>query len=203
MNNLEELWQKAGDLTQDQIELKSSDYWKQSACEQPLLHIRRGLLYTSMWAVLISGIYLWVFIVYSIAWVQAGIALLLAFNAWSLAAALKLRSRIPANLSNSGSLSETIELQIRAIRGWIRTNEYSGVVLYPVSVSTGFVLGGAIGSGKPVEVFMAEPVIILFFALSIAVLVPLCFLLTRWMVKVSFGKQLALLETQLRQLKME
>lgn len=203
MSKLEELWQKAGDSITDRLDLDQTDYWKKSACEQPLVHIRRGLLYTSCWAILISGIYLYVFLLYPIVWVQAGIALLLLFNAWALVSALKLRARIPENLSSSQSLAETLELQIKAIKGWIRTNEYSGVVLYPVSVSTGFVLGGAIGSGKPVEVFMAEPVLILFLALSIAILVPLCFLLTRWMVKVSFGKQLKVLETQLRQLQME
>jgi hypothetical protein len=61
-------------------------------------------------------------------------------------------------------------------------------LLYPVSAAGGFMLGGFVGSGKPIEVFMSKPIVIIILVVTIAILVPICYKLAKWMTKKAFGQ---------------
>lgn len=64
-------------------------------------------------------------------------------------------------------------------------------------------LGGFLGSGKSIDVIMQKPVMIIALLISIAILVPLCFYLARWMCKVAFGKYTEQLKRNIETLKSE
>ena len=53
-----------------------------------------------------------------------------------------------------------------------------------------FILGGVEGSGKPVEVFLYNPKMLLVLGVTLLILVPLCYYGARWMFNYAYGKHL-------------
>jgi hypothetical protein len=64
-------------------------------------------------------------------------------------------------------------------------------------------LGGVIGSGKPVSVFMHKPLFFITLIIAVIVLVPACYYLAKWMFKCSFGKHLQALKDNIDELESE
>jgi len=74
-----------------------------------------------------------------------------------------------------------------SITTWLNNQQKVALIIYPVSATGGFMLGGVIGSGKSVEVLMSKPVVILVLIVTIIILVPICYYLAKWMCNYSFG----------------
>ncbi len=64
-------------------------------------------------------------------------------------------------------------------------------------------LGGVLGSKKPVPVFMSHPVVQIALLICIIVMVPAAYYLAKWLFKLSFGKHLKLLQENITSLEKE
>jgi hypothetical protein len=94
-------------------------------------------------------------------------------------------------------------LVITTIKKWIRVSELTGVFTYPIALTSGFLLGGWVGSGLPVEQFMSLPYVVIAYALSIAFMTPLCFIITRLLFRIFYGRYLKQMEKNINELKNE
>ncbi len=199
--NLVNLWKQNESSGREITDLLKNTHWKKGGHIYPLKKIRRNLLYALPVNVLISLVYLFLIFKFDFRPTQIGLSILFLFNCWSFYKALKIYESIPEHLITDSSLLETLAVTCQTLKKWIRNSEYTAVFLYPVAITSGFLLGGWLGSGLPMEKFMAIPFVVIAFALSIVILIPVCFLLTRLMFRFSYGKYLKQLENNIRELK--
>ena len=169
----------------------------------PLEKIRKNLLINMIWGVLICAVYVWIISFFRIWQVQVAIGLVLVFSLWALYTAYVQYKNINNSVSSSRSLLDEMKTHYHSISNWMKTQQRVALLIYPVSAAGGFMLGGVLGSGKPVGFFMSKPMVIVALLISIAVLVPACYWLARWMFNYSFGKHLKALNENIKALEEE
>jgi hypothetical protein len=166
----------------------------------PLEKIKRNLIFNSIWGVLIVALYTYILINFPFWQLFASIGLVMLFTMAGVYSALALYLRMNQKLPSDSVLNE-MERHYQNIQQWMRIQQNIGLFLYPVSAAGGFMLGGFVGSGKPIEVFMGKPMVIIILLLVIAILVPLCYLLAKWMNRKSFGQYADQLKKNIDELK--
>jgi hypothetical protein len=191
---LEDLW-KSGDMKSTPETIQIPD---RQRLNQPVDRIRKALDVNIVFAVLLGLFNIYARILFRQPLIQAGILILIAGHVWSINFTLCLRKTILQTYNETSPLLETLQLTASAVRRWIFISEYSGIIFYPVAVATGFMAGGWQGSGLPIAEFMGKPYVIIAFALAIALLVPISFISTRLLIKISFLKYLRQLENNIR-----
>lgn len=193
---LEDIW-KSGKGSTSSAEVRIPE---RQRLQQPVEKIRKALDFNLVVAVLSGFIYLYALVKFHNPFVVAGFFILIAGHVWGLKITLNLRKNIQQYQQSTFSLLETLQKTATAVRRWIYISEYSGIIFYPVAIATGFIAGGLRGSGLPVEEFMGKPYVIIGFSIAIAFLVPLCFVITRVIMKLSFMKYLVQLENDIKNL---
>ncbi len=153
----------------------------------PLSKIKRNLLVNSIWGLLIVVLYVIILVMFPLWQVRLSIGVVMLFTIWSMYSALQLYRKIDIGSTSNSCLAE-MERHYKSISDWMKIQQNMGLLVYPISGAGGFMLGGFLGSGKPVEVFMGSPKMILIMLVTIAILVPVCFKLAKWMSKKSFGR---------------
>ena len=84
---------------------------------------------------------------------------------------------------------------------WMKNQKLIGIFIYPIGATGGFILGGSIGSGKPVNEFMNNTFTIITLLVSIVALTIVCSVLVKWMFNYSFGNYLKKLQSNIDSLK--
>jgi ABC-type nitrate/sulfonate/bicarbonate transport system permease component len=113
-----------------------------------------------------------------------------------------LYKNIDLNLTQDNVLTE-LKKQYDAFTEWKKQSLRVALFVYPFAAAGGFMLGGTIGSGKTIEVFMSNYWVLIALVISILVLVPLSYLLAKWMTKVAFGKFIDQLKERIDELETE
>ncbi|MBK9399699.1 MAG: hypothetical protein IPN36_02220 [Bacteroidetes bacterium] len=201
--NLEDLWKQNENTSGEITELLKNSRWKKGGHDYPLKKIKKNLLYFMPTAVVSSFAYLYVIIEYPLWPSQIGLSILILFNCWSLYDTYKIYRSIPEHLVTESNLLGTLSVSYTTIKKWIRISELTGVFTYPIALTSGFLLGGWVGSGLPVEQFMSLPYVVIAYALSIAFMTPLCFIITRLLFRIFYGRYLKQIEKNIRELKNE
>lgn len=201
--SIENSWNQIDDQQDDDLSsMLQSPVLSKLSSHNPLEKIRKNLLINMTWAFLICLLYIGVIIYFHIWQVQIPIFVVLIFTLWGLYSGYQIYSQIKTGVSTAPLLPE-LKRHHQTINTWIQTQQRVGLFIYPVSAAGGFMLGGVLGSGKPVEVFMSKPIVLITLAISIIVLVPACYYLARWMSNYSFGKHLTALQENIRELEAE
>jgi len=169
----------------------------------PLEKIRKNLLINMIWAILICGLYVWLIFNFYFWQVQVALVIVLLFSLWAVYTAFQQYQNMETTISNSRSLLLEMKRHYRSITDWMHLQQRVALFIYPVSAAGGFMLGGASGSGKPIAVLMSKPVFLISLLIALAVLVPACYYLTKWLFKISFGKHLKALEMNIEALEEE
>ena len=97
------------------------------------------------------------------------------------------------------NLLQTLSRYYQKFTSILRYEERFGLFVYPISASAGFLVGASVDT--PLEENLAKPVFTLILVLTVAILVPLCNWLAKWMNRKAFGKYLKSLELNIQQLK--
>ena len=169
----------------------------------PLEKIKKNLLMNMAWGILVCIFYIVIIVYFRIWQVQAAMGVVLIFSLWAIYGAFLQYKQLIATVSPGGSVLSEMKRHYESINRWMKTQQQVGLLIYPVSAAGGFMLGGVLGSGKPVEVFMSKPSILITLLVCIAVLVPACYYLARWMFNYSFGKHLKALNENIKALEEE
>lgn len=169
----------------------------------PLQKIKKNLLVNMVWGATVCAFYIAVIIYFPIWQVQTALGPVLVFSLWAVYTAYREYKKINTTVSSANPLLAELKRHHQSITAWLNTQQRVALLIYPISAAGGFMLGGALGSGKPVEVFLSKPVILITMFITIIILVPACFYLARWMFKHSFGKHLEALKSNIYDLEEE
>ncbi len=168
-----------------------------------LQKIRKNLRLNIYWGAVVCLLYVVIICRYPLWQVQAALGIVLAFSLWAIYSAWVEYKKLGPDISAANSLLDELKRHHRSLQKWIAIQKRVALFIYPISAAGGFMLGGFIGSGKPVAVFMSKPIVVIILLAVIAILVPLCHLLAKWMFKLSFGKCLDKLGQNIRELEAE
>jgi hypothetical protein len=202
MNDLKQIWNEAdngNDILEQMLQNKS---FKQAGFKTPLAKLKRNLAIHIGYAVIITLAYAFVIYYFPYWQVQACMLLLIVFNLWAMVKAYGLYNSLDLNLADHNVLVE-LKKHYSAFKGWEKQSLRVALFVYPFAASGGFMLGGTIGSGKPVEIFMGDYRVIIALIIALLVLVPLSYLLAKWMTKVAFGKYVDQLKVRIDELEAE
>ncbi|MEO6547740.1 MAG: hypothetical protein ABIN94_07055 [Ferruginibacter sp.] len=169
----------------------------------PLEKLKKNLLYNMILAVVICLVYVAIILYFHIWQAQVAIGITLVFSLWALSTAFTVYRKINSSISYATPLLDELKRHHGYISAWMKTQQQVALFIYPVSAAGGFMLGGVAGSGKPVEVFMSKPLVWIALLIAIAVLVPACHYLAKWMCKQAFGKHLDALSKNIAELELE
>ena len=169
----------------------------------PLKLIRKSFFYNMMWTIFFSCLYLVLFFIIDFWQIKAAIIILLIVHIWGILSAYKQYKSINFSISADQSVLEVLKAQHSSVKAWTSAHLMMGLLIYPVSIAGSFMLGGAIGSSKSIEVFMARPNVLLILILLLIVLIPACHYLAKILIKHSFGKHLTLLQKNIDDLESE
>ncbi len=182
--------------------LKTSRLSKISS-HNPLEKIKKNLLINIIWGILICLLYIAALFYFPIWQVQLCIFLVLLFSLWALYTAYLQYKNINTAISPVNPVLDEMKRHYQSITSWMNTQQRVALFIYPVSALGGFMLGGVSGSGKPVTVFMSKPHIWVVLIIALAVLVPACWYLTKWMFRYSFGRHMNALKENIVALETE
>lgn len=190
-NGDEELWAL---LNQRKLQTLSS--------KSPFQKLKRSLLINMIFGIIICFAYIIIIAVFHVWQVQLAIFIVLVFSAWTVYSAYMQYKKLEASVTSSPVLTE-LKRHHETFTKWIALQMRASVAIYPISVAGGFMLGGVLGSNKPVEVFMSKPVVQIALLVCIIVMVPAAYYLAKWLFHLSFGKHLKLLKQNIEDLEKE
>jgi hypothetical protein len=202
MNELKEIWQDepmGGDLLEKMLQNKT---FLQSNFTPPLAKLKRNLAIHLGYAVVITLGYALIIYYFNFWQVQACLFLLILFNLWAIRKSYVLYKNIDLNLTDSTVLNE-LKKHDRAFTEWEKQSMRAGLMIYPFAAAGGFMLGGSVGSGKSPELWLSDTRILIIMGLVILILVPIGYLLAKWMTKVAFGKYVAQIRERINELEAE
>jgi hypothetical protein len=202
MKDLNEIWGQDDtqkDVLQEMLQNKS---FTKGSLHSPLAKLKKNLFIHIIYAVVITLGYAFVIYYFSFWQVQACILLLIGFNFWAMSSAYRLYKNVDPDLTHDDVLTE-LKKHYFAFSDWQKQSMRVALFIYPFAGAGGFMLGGAIGSGKTPEAFMSDYRIMIALVITIVVLVPLAYWLSKWMYRVAFGTYIAQLKESIAELERE
>ena len=168
--------------------------------QHPLTKLRRALLINMGFAVVITLGLLAVMARVEHLLVNVLLGGVVVFNAWALWTAHRVRRRLPAHVSADHALLDELRLHADATDAMMRMQERVSLFVLPIAATGGFLLGGTASSGATPVDLLAKPDVLISLVISLAVLVPLAYLLGRWMNRVAFGRHVQDLRRRIAEL---
>ncbi|MGZ5255057.1 MAG: hypothetical protein ACXWV4_11895, partial [Flavitalea sp.] len=166
----------------------------------PLNKLRKNLLTGIIVAVLTNLAYIAIFFFISLWIVYISLSVLIIFNIYIIITSWKLYQKTSSLMKSSNSLKDELELHYNSFQRWWSIQQKISLFIYPIATTGGFVMGGFLGSGKPVETFLYNGVMLGILAITILILMPICYYGARWMFKFTYGKYLEQLKTTIDEL---
>ena len=198
--SLEKTWQNLDDSSDDDLAaiIKSGTLKKPS--NDPIQKIRRNLLINLIWCIIISIGYVIILYMFPLWQVQLCIAVVLLFTLYGFFSALHHYRQLKKT-PDEAQLLPYMEWHYTSITKWLNTISKVALFVYPVSAAGGFMLGAVFGSGKSIAYLFSKTLIQVSMPITIAVLVPACFFLAKWMNRLAFGRHLEQLKKNIDELK--
>lgn len=200
--SIEQNWKQLNDEKDDDLSLllQAGQIAKINS-SNPLEKIRRLMLASLIWCVLISLFYVFILIRFPLWQILVCIGLVLLFNIWVGHTAWVHYKRISTSIKTSRPLLAELETHYTSIKNWMDLQMKVSIFVYPFAATGGFLLGGMLGSGKSIDFFISKPSVIIALIITLIILVPCCVVLARWMLRKSFGKHLTVLKKNIDALK--
>jgi hypothetical protein len=188
--DIENIWKQDSNSDDALNKLLNSGDFSKLQSNLPLKKLKQNLLIGIIWALLITLGYLIVFFSISIWHVNVALGVLILFNTLIMLDSWRLYLKTPSTISPSNSLKEELTLHYNSFQQWWAVQQKASLFVFPIAVSGGFILGGSLGSGKPVETFLYNSKMLGILGVTILIMVPLCYLGARWMFNYAYGKHL-------------
>jgi hypothetical protein len=172
----------------------------------PLIKIKRNLLASMIWAMLISILYLYVLVRFPYRQIVISIGIILIFTMWGFVSSYLQYKNIKTEVAGRLPLLAEMEKQYKSIQRWMKIQLKFAVFAYPAGAIGGFLVGIMAGSGKGiqhVEAMLNKPAVILTLLVLIAVIVPCGLYLGKWLLDKSYGTHLLKLKHNIEALKEE
>ncbi len=187
--DLENIWKSSGESDKILHQALHKDISTMQS-KLPLKKLKNSLLSGMVWAVLITAGYMALYFFVNIWQVYIALTTLIVFNIWIMIESWKLYKSIPETITPGLSVKQELEKNYAGFKDWWRIQQRVSLFVYPIAVAGGFILGGTLGSGKSVEAFLYKPQMLMILAITIAVVVPVCYFGAKWMFGIAYGKHL-------------
>jgi hypothetical protein len=190
MMDIDNIWQQ-GDNNDDTLNklLNTTDFSKLQS-RLPLKKLKQNLLIGIIWALLITIGYIVLFFIIDIWQVHVALIVLIIFNTLIMLDSWRLYNKTPSAISPSNSLKQELTLHYNSFQRWWAIQQKVSLFVYPIAVTSGFVLGGTLGSHKTVEAFLYNGKMLGVLGIAILVMVPICYFGAKWMFNYAYGKHL-------------
>ncbi len=198
--DIENIWQQQGKGEDDMLKelLKRSP--EELTSKWPLKKLRANLLRGIVLSEACAVIYLAIIIYLPVWQIITSMLILILFNTWLSITSWKLYKKIPETISSALSLKQELEINYARFRQWFAVQERVSLFIYPIAATGGFMLGGVVGSQKTVEEFLYNPLVLSILAVTILILVPISYFVSRWFFNHTYGKYLKKLKKWIEEL---
>jgi hypothetical protein len=197
--SLEELWKDTSEGDVDLSSLIKPGLSKLSS-KDPLVKLKRNLLAGAILGLLIAAVYIFIMVKFPVWQVFLCIGIVFSFTLWASIKSFLLYKDMSRIIPGNNLLQE-LENHYSKIKRWMSIQQQTGLLIYPVSATGGFMIGGSVGAGKSITEVMQKPGMIIALLIALIILVPLCFYLAKWMSKKAFGKYAEQLKRNIEMLK--
>jgi hypothetical protein len=188
--DIENIWQQGGNNDDALNKLLNTTDFSKLQSKLPLKKLRLNLLIGIIWALLITIGYIVLFFVIDIWQVHVALSVLIIFNTLIMLDSWKLRKKTPSTISPSNSLKQELTLHYNSFQRWWAIQQKVSLFVYPIAVTGGFILGGRLGSNKPVEAFLYNSKMLGILGVTVLIMVPLCYFGAKWMFNYAYGRYL-------------
>jgi hypothetical protein len=188
--DIENIWQQGGNNDDAFIRLLNTTDFSKLQSRLPLKKLRQNLLIGNIWALLITIGYIVLFFLIDIWQVNVALSVMVIFNIIIMLDSWKLYKNTPSTISPSNSLKQELTQHYNSFQRWWAIQEKISLFVYPIAVAGGFILGGILGSKKPVETFLYNSKMLGILGVTVLVMVPLCYFGAKWMFNYGYGKHL-------------
>jgi hypothetical protein len=188
--DINEIWQQGGNNDDALNKLLNTGDFSKLQSKLPLKKLKQNLLIGIIWALLITIGYIILFFVIDIWQVDVSLSVLVIFNTLIMLDSWRLYKKTPSTISPSNSLKQEITLHYNSFQQWWAIQQKVSLFVYPIAVTGGFILGGTLGSNKPVEAFLYNNKMLGILGITVLIMVPLCYFGAKWMFNYAYGKHL-------------
>lgn len=201
--NINDQWKNADEQKDQDLEalLKLPVISKLSS-KDPLKKVKQNLVINSIFGIAIGSLYVVILVRFPFWQLLVSLGIVLGFTIWAVAKAIILYQQLQSN-GHPHSVLEEMERHYTLLKKFLTLQQNVGLIIYPISAAGGFMLGGYVGSGKPIDQFMSKPLVLIILVIAIIILVPVCHYLAKWMSKKSFGQYADMLKMNIDELRKE
>ena len=189
--DIKNIWKQEGGADDALNKLLQQEDFSNLHSRLPLMKLRKNLLMGMVWALLITGGYIFVLCFIHFWQVYVALAVLILFNLWIMVESWKLYKKTPSSITPSNSLKEELSNNYNSFNKWWSLQLKVSLFVYPIAAAGGFIIGGVYGSGKTVEAFLYNYRVVGFLLLTVLVLIPLSYYASKWIYLHAYGKHLA------------
>jgi hypothetical protein len=197
--DLKQIWNATEPSTQQLPQINSIKEIKSKGLRNPLKLAKKMLMQNIVWSVLIAISYIPIVFYFNYWQIQLLIGITFVFTVWAVYSAIKLYQSIQSNVTANSLLSELKRVDV-ILNQWMQVQSKVALFIYPLSATGGYFVGGVLASGKTVNEFLSKPIIIYILIITVIILTPLCYYLTKRMFKISFGKVLTQINILIQEL---
>jgi len=184
--SVEETWRKNEGIDEDLSLLIRGGVSKLNS-KDPLIKMRQLLLWGSILGLLVAAVYVVIIAMFPLWQVTLCMGVVFIYTLWaSFKSMVLFREMYSSSLEHS--LLEELESHYSKLKKWCSIQQEVAVFVYPASATGGFMLGGSAGSGKSIDELMHKPAMIIALLVTLAILVPICFYVTKWLTRKFVGK---------------
>jgi hypothetical protein len=155
--------------------------------KHPVQKLKRLYKISAGFAIIFLACFIALFFVFHEAIVKASLALVIFGYVFFLLTNMSMYKKIVIELPMDKSLKIVLTQTHDFISSNIRFQERAAIFLYPIAGTAGFLMGGSIGSGDLERMLKVKGVLIIL-VITLIILTPVCYLLAKWMYKISYGK---------------
>jgi hypothetical protein len=203
MMEIEQSWGRLVSTEQLPEEFLKGNQWHRPSGLNPLARLKRGLRINMYWAVLIAVLYILSIFYFPITIFRITMMAMLLFTGWGLISTYRMYGQLDPRICYDCTLVSEMQRHYEAIHNWMRIQEKVALFFYPIGAAGGFLLGGVLGSGKPIAEIMSKTTVQVAFVLAILLLTPAGYYLARWLNQKAFGKHLDALRSRIDALNAE
>ena len=195
--DLQQVWKK---LEKDKLGkpvLGAVEIRKKS--KHPVQKLKNAYLYTTSFSLAFLIGFIVLFFTFPEPIVKAGLALVIVGYIFFFVVNFNMYRKVNVVQPVDQNLKNAMQHTYDFITANIRFQEYAALFIYPIAASSGFLMGGAVGSGD-IDGMLQKKFVIVSLIVTAIVLTPIAFYLTRWLYKVSYGKCLKELKERIDEL---
>jgi hypothetical protein len=188
--DMENIWQQGGHGDDALNRLLEKGHFNRLQSGLPFKKIKSNLLTGMAWALLVTAGYIVVLFFFPLWEICIALGVLILFNTLIMIESWKLYRKMPSAITPSNSLKQELTLHCKSLQRWWSVQQKISLFVYPIAVAGGFILGGFLGSGKPVESFLYNSKMLGILGITILTVVPICYFGARWIFNYAYGKYL-------------